>query len=183
MTDPLRAGASRNSESPDWSLDQLPKLLAPLLEECVRLQLPGVTDAQRVADSLRPYQAEQIVAAARQMAVDLRSGAPMRSPIAILVRKAEDRDPYYFRAQRAPTAPAPPPPVVIEPEEPVDAEALTAVECLGPEALRHLDEAVAAHVRSILGERTSALESPATLAYWRPIVWRSQHESTTAEGM
>jgi len=179
-----RATESRSPDPRDWTTGDLPNLLAPLLEECVRLELPGVADAERVAKSLDRYKAEQIAAAARQMAADLRSGAPMRSPIAILVRKAEDGDPYYFRAQRAPAASPGPPLVIVEqPEEAVDIEAVAAVDELHPEALRQLDEAVATHVRSILGARTSALESPDTLAYWRPIVWRSQHEPPRAEGM
>jgi len=178
--DELRAQESRID--PDWSPDQLPELLAPLLEECDRLDLPGVADAQRVVASLRPFGAEQITTAARQMAADLRSGAPMRSPIAILMRKAEDRDPYYFRVARAQEPPPPAPRAIAEPEEPVDAEAEAAVAQLDDDALTQLDEAVAAHVRGILGDRTSALESPATVAYWRPIVWRQQHQPTTAEG-
>ena len=117
------------------------------------------------------------------MAADLRSGAPMRSPIAILVRKAEDGDPYYFRAHRAADPPPPLPAVIDEPDEPVDAEAVAAVERLDPDALEQLDAAVAAHVRGILGERTSALDSPAALAYWRPIVWRQRQQQTnTVEG-
>ena len=178
--DELRAEESRID--PDWSPDQLPQLLAPLLEECDRLDLPGVADAQRVVASLRPFGAEQIATAARQMAADLRSGAPMRSPIAILMRKAEDRDPYYFRVTRAQEPPPPAPRAIAEPEEPVDAEAEAAVAQLDDDALAELDEAVAAHVRGILGDRTSALESPATVAYWRPIVWRQHHQPTTAEG-
>lgn len=171
----LRAEDSRIGQEPDWTVGDLPELLRPLLDECERQQLPGVTDPQRVADSLRPYRAEQITTAARQMTADLRGGAPMRSPIAILVRKADDADPYYFRAAPPATAKLPPPTshTVVEPEEPVDEEAVAAVAALGPgAALDELDEAVAAHLRSLLGERTSALDSPQALAYWRPIVWR-----------
>jgi hypothetical protein len=179
-SDKLRAETSRID--PDWSPDQLPQLLAPLLEECDRLDLPGVADAQRVVASLRPFVAEQIAGAARQMAADLRSGAPMRSPIAILMRKAEDRDPYYFRVARPQEPPPPAPRAIDELEEPVDAEAEAAVAQLDEDALAQLDEAVAAHVRGILGDHTSALESPATVAYWRPIVWRQHHQPTNAEG-
>ncbi|MDQ6839280.1 MAG: hypothetical protein M3137_13375, partial [Actinomycetota bacterium] len=144
------------------------------------LGLPGVADPQRVLESLRPYSAEQVTAAARQMAVDLRSGAPMRSPIAILLRKAEAGDPYYFRSAPDPE-PAPPPPVLVEVEDPVDAEALAAVAALDERALRLLDDAVGVHVGALLGESmaTTALRSEGTLAYWRPIVWRSQGIATT----
>ncbi len=105
----------------------------------------------------------------------------MRSPIAILVRKAEDGDPYYFREPQA-EAPTPPPPMVLETHEPIDVEAAAAVEQLDPEALAELDEAVAAHVRRLLGPRTSALAHPETMAYWRPIVWRRGQLSSSAEG-
>ena len=177
--DNLRAEGSRID--PDWSAEQLPELLAPLLEECDRLGLPGVADAQRVVASLRPFGAEQIATAARQMATDLRSGAPMRSPIAILMRKAEDRDPYYFRVVRTQKPPPLAPRVIDEPGDPVDAEAEAAVAQLDDDALAQLDEAVAAHVRGILGDRTSALESPATVAFWRPILWRRRHRPASAE--
>ncbi len=131
-----------------------------------------------MVSSLRPYTAEQVSGAARQMAVDLRSGAPMRSPIAILVRKAEDGDPYYFRCT-PPAKPSTPPPTIVEPDEPVDQEAVSAVASLDDAALRQLDEAVRAQVERILGAElaASALTGPETIAHWRPIVWRSRHPS------
>lgn len=159
----------------DWTAEQLPDLLAPLLEECDRRSLPGVADAQRVIASLRLYTADQVRAAARQMAADLRSGAPMRSPIAILVRKAEDGDPYYFRC--APLAEqAKPAPALVERDEPVDHHALTAVASLDDATLEQLDAAVRTYVGRILGPElaASALRGAETMAHWRPIVWRLQ---------
>ena len=129
----------------------------------------------------RPTSAEQVASAARLMATDLRGGAPMRSPIAILLRKAEDGDPYYFRATKAPPEASPPPPVLAEPQEVVDAEAQAAVDQLDAEALAELDKAVAAHVRSLLGEDTLAVKSPSTIAFWRPILWR-QSQATPKTG-
>ncbi len=178
--DTVRAEGPRNTGGPDWTVADLPQLLATLLAECDRLGLPGVADPQRVLDALRPYRAEQVAAAARQMAVDLRSGAPMRSPIAILVRKAEAGDPYYFRSTPDPE-PAPPPPVLVEVEDPIDEEAQAAVAALDEQALRRLDAAVGIHVRALLGDSmaATALRSQGTLTYWRPIVWRSQDHATT----
>lgn len=169
-----RGGESRAEEGPDWTAADLPGLLAPLLEECERHGLPGVTDARRVIESLAPYDAEQVKTAARQMAADLRSGAPMRSPFAILVRKADDADPYYFRRQQEPEPP-PPPPVLLDEGDAVDDEAQQAVEELDPPALAALDEHVAAHVQRLVGDAmaANALKSPATLAHWRPRVWRA----------
>ena len=179
--DEQRAGRSRIDLPPDWTPDQLPELLAPLLEACERLGLPGVSDGQRVVEAMRPYQAGQIAAAARLMAADLGAGAPMRSPIAILVAKADNRDPYYFRNPAPQTEPSRPAMVVEDDEQPVDAEAAAAVQELDTEELARLDEVVDAHVRRLLGADTSALRSPATLAYWRPIVWR-QLQQPAPEG-
>ncbi len=169
-----RAEDSRIDGRRDWTAADLPTLLAPLLEECDRRGLPGVSDARRVLESLACYDAEQVAGAARQMAADLRSGAPMRSPIAILVRKADDGDPYYFRSKPAPPPP-PPPPLLLEEEEPVDEEALVAVAALNPQALAELDDAVTTRVRRLLGDTmaATALASPATFAHWRPLVWRA----------
>ena len=163
----------RNDYGPDWKPEDLPVLLRPLLDECDRHGLSGVTDARRVTASLARFDAEQVAGAARQMAADLRSGAPMRSPIAILVRKADDADPYYFRAQE-PEQPPPAPPVVVDHDEPTDEEAQAAVAFLDAGALAALDDAVIDHVQRLLGDglATSAMKSPATLEHWRPIVWR-----------
>lgn len=174
----LRAEESRGTSSPDWTPADLPRLLAPLLEECDRRSLPGVADAQRVIASLLPYSSEQVTAAARQMATDLRSGAPMRSPIAILVRKAEDGDPYYFRSVR-PAGPTAPLPEIVDHDEPVDEEAVAAVASLDAGALQAVDEAVRVHVERLLGPElaTKAFAAPETLAHWRPIVWRTTRVS------
>lgn len=191
---PLRAAESRDpdevrAENPritdpcDWGPADLPQLLAPLLTECDRRELPGVSDAQRVIASLRPYAADQVAAAARQMTADLRSGAPMRSPVAILIRKADQGDPYYFRSAAEPEPPAAPL-VLADDGDEVDEEAEAAVLALDAHALDQLDEAVRGQVRRLLGEgmATNALNSPATLAHWRPIVWRSlQHNDPSAE--
>ena len=171
----------------DWGLQQLPQLLAPLLEECALRQLPGVSDEQRVAQSLRPYSAQQITAAARQMAADLRSGAPMRSPIAILLRKAEAGDPYYFRAPSKPVPPPPAPVLLGAPHEPViDHVAVAAIAAMTGDELASLDQAVRSRVRALLGPARTAsienvLESEEGLAHWRATVWREQAPAT-AEG-
>ncbi|MGH9157405.1 MAG: hypothetical protein ACRD1K_16565 [Acidimicrobiales bacterium] len=62
--------------------EQLPELLAPLLGECQRLGLPGVTDPLRLAEAIKPYSSAQVAAAAQRMTADLAGGAPMRSPVA-----------------------------------------------------------------------------------------------------
>ncbi len=177
----LRAEEPRTDGGQDWTAVDLPVLLAPLLDECVRQDLPGVTDERRVLESLAPYDAEQVAAAARQMAADLRGGAPMRSPIAILVRKADEANPYYFRAKAEPTAPPTPPPLVEE-AAPIDEEALAAVAALDPQAMADLDEEVTTRVQRLLGPAAAsrALASEATLDHWRPIVWRARQEQREA---
>ncbi len=186
---PLRAADSRQrrAEEPrtatgqDWTAAELPVLLAPLLDECVRQTLPGVTDERRVLESLAPYDAEQVAATARQMAADLRGGAPMRSPIAILVRKADEANPYYFRSKAVPAAPPTPPPLVEE-AAPIDEEAVAAVAALDPQALADLDKWVTTRVQRLLGPAAAnrALSSEATLDHWRPIVWRARQEQREA---
>ncbi len=185
--DEVRAEDPRIDDPSDWGPEDLPQLLAPLLTECDCRDLPGVSDAQRVIASLRPYRADQVASAARQMAADLRSGAPMRSPVAILIRKADQGDPYYFRSAAEPEPPAAPPaapPVLADDGDEVDEEAEAAVLVLDSHALDQLDEAVRAHVQRLVGEgmAANALNSPATLTHWRPIVWRSlQHNNPSAE--
>lgn len=165
----------------DWSDDELPGLLRPLLDECRGRGLPGVSDRDRVIRSLRSYSAEQVGGAALQMAADLRSGAPMKSPIAILIRKAEDRDPYYFPEVR--TRPATPPPQITDDRDEIDEEALAAVASLGTSEMEQLDQAVAAHLYKLLGPgmAKAAMATSATLAYWRPVVWRQDAGGSSSE--
>lgn len=174
----LRANDSRHL--PDWIIDQLPELLAPLLDECRRLSLPGVTDASRVAESLSPFTAAQIAAAARHLAASLAGGAPMRSPVAVLVAKARAGDPYCFPPVR--TAEAAPPPVVRLADTPdsrfyeaapdQDEEAASAVASMSATELEELDALV--RQRQPYTSRGRAVRGN---DMWRRIIWRERRSA------
>lgn len=73
-------------------------LLDPLLELCQQHHLIGVTNAARLHDVLRRYQPDQVEHAIALLIAQIRAGAPIRSPIGLLVRLAEQRHPAYFPA-------------------------------------------------------------------------------------
>lgn len=159
----------------------LPQLLQPLLAECERRGLPTVTDARGLAEALEPYTAEQIAGAARRLVADLVGGAPMRSPIAILVRKARDGDSYYFAAPGRSAQPAPPPALeVIEDAGGLfdDLFARAAADDEAASALASLAPAERQRIEGIAEERAQAAIGPYRgrqlrgLELWRRIVWR-----------
>jgi len=178
--EPVRAEGSRSVDPVE-----LPQLLAPLLVECERRRLPTVTDARGLAEALAPYTAGQIAGAACRLAADLAAGAPMRSPIAILVSKARDGDTGYFAAMSsAPTAtPVPPPAIEVIAEDSdvlddifarasADAEAARALAALSPTERGCIDDIAEERARAAMGPYRG--RHPQGLELWRRIVWRER---------
>ena len=66
----------------------------------------------------------------------------------------------------------------------MDEEAASAVSALDAESLAALDDAVRDHVRHLLGDALgdTAMASAATVAHYRPIVWRAQQQQIPSTG-
>jgi hypothetical protein len=109
--------------------NELDELLAPLVALCDGLQLVGVTNRTRLHAALHGYTYGQVEQAIGMLARQLRAGAPIRSPVGLLVRLAEQRDRSYF------PPPASPPPATPRPAhmEPPPVEATGSVERGAPD--------------------------------------------------
>jgi hypothetical protein len=85
--------------------DELDELLAPLVALSDGLQLVGVTNRTRLHAALHGYTYGQVEQAIGMLTRQLRAGAPIRSPVGLLVRLAEQHDPTYFRSAIASSTP------------------------------------------------------------------------------
>ena len=108
--------ASNSPAQTARSRTQLETLLQPLIEECSRRSLLGVTNADGASEALAPYSDEQVQQAQRLILADLRAGKgkPIQKPIGLLVKLANVGSPEYF------TAPPPTPPIVATPAASAD---------------------------------------------------------------
>jgi hypothetical protein len=124
LTDQNARGSARgvreDFRAPAVSDDELDELLAPLIGLCDRLHLVGVTNRSRLRLALEPYQRDQVAHAIGVLARQVRAGAPIRSPIGLLVRLAEQHDVNYFssRPKPDPGGDRPDPDRGVTPEEP-----------------------------------------------------------------
>jgi hypothetical protein len=103
--------------------DELDELLAPLVALCDRLDLVGVTNRVRLRAALQPYGRDQVTHAVGLLTRQLQARAPIRSPVGLLVRLAEQRDLAYFPAIASPQRlageqPAPESTGSVEPDAP-----------------------------------------------------------------
>jgi hypothetical protein len=87
---------SRTGNDDEAASERIDQALEPLLELCNRGHLVGVTNRQRLHHALSSYQPDQVEHAIRLLCTQLRTGAPIRSPIGLLVRLAEQHHTTYF---------------------------------------------------------------------------------------
>jgi hypothetical protein len=71
-------------------------LVAPLVRICERRRLVGITNRTRLHDALLPYDSDQIRHAVDLLTSQIDAGIPIRSPIGLLVRIAQQGDTTYF---------------------------------------------------------------------------------------
>jgi hypothetical protein len=86
------------TDEPAPDIDWIDSALQPLLELCNRHHLVGVTNRQRLHQALSRHRADQVEHAIGLLCTQLRAGAPIRSPIGLLVRLAEQHHTAYFPA-------------------------------------------------------------------------------------